>query len=115
MDEADRTDALFHALAHRGRRRILDLVKAMPGCSVGDVCKYFDTSRIAVMKNIGVLEDAGLLITEKSGRVRSLHFNAASIQLIYDRWTTEYSSYWGTQVTDLKFKSEAKKGPKTDA
>ena len=44
-----------------------------------------------------------------------VHFNAAPIQLIYDRWTTEYSSYWGTQVTDLKFKSEAKKSPDTDA
>jgi hypothetical protein len=38
--------------------------------------------------------------------VRELYFNAVPIQLIYDRWTTEYSQFWASQVTDLKFKAE---------
>jgi predicted transcriptional regulator len=100
-------DAVFQALASGHRRKILDLVKSMPGCSVNDVCKYFDMSRIAVMKHLRILEDAGLLVSRKPGRTRELFFNAVPIQMIYDRWTTEYSQFWASQVTDLKFRLEA--------
>jgi predicted transcriptional regulator len=102
-------DAVFQALASGHRRKILDLVKSMPGCSVNDVCKYFDMSRIAVMKHLRILEDAGLLVSRKPGRTRELFFNAVPIQMIYDRWTTEYSQFWASQVTDLKFRLEAEK------
>ena len=101
-------DAVFHALASPHRRRILDIVAAMPGCNVNDVCKYFEMSRIGVMKHLRVLEAADLIISRKSGRARELFFNAVPIQLIYDRWTSQYSAFWASHVTDLKFKAEAK-------
>lgn len=101
-------DAVFQALANSHRRKILDLVKSMPGCSIHDVGKYFDMTRIAVMKHVNVLEAADLIISRKVGRVRELYFNAIPIQLIYDRWTTEYSAFWATQVTDLKFLLESR-------
>lgn len=101
-------DAVFQALSSQCRRQILDIVKQMPGCSVNDVCKYFDMSRIAVMKNLQVLENADLIISKKVGRVRELYFNAVPIQLIYDRWTTEYSRFWATQAVDLKYMAETK-------
>lgn len=109
----DSMDTVFQALAGAPRRRILDIVREMPGCNVNDVCKYFDMSRIAVMKHLNLLEEAQLIISQKVGRSRELYFNAAPIQLIYDRWTTEYSSFWASHVTDLKFKAESKR--KTDA
>lgn len=109
MNAADNMDAVFQALGHADRRKILDVVKSMPGCSVNDVTKYFSTSRIAVLKHLNVLEAAELLISRKVGRTRELYFNAVPIQLIYDRWTTEYSAFWASQVTDLKFKLERKK------
>lgn len=102
-------DAVFQALASASRRRILDIVQRMPGCNVNDVCKYFDVSRIAVMKHLRVLQEADLIISQKAGRSRELYFNAAPIQMIYDRWTTEYSQFWASHVTDIKFKAEAKK------
>ena len=105
----DSMDAVFQALANKHRRKILDLIKSMPGGSVNDVCKYFDMSRIAVMKHLRVLEDAELIISQKSGRTRELYFNIVPIQMVYDRWTTEYSKFWASQVTDLKFKVEAKR------
>lgn len=105
----DSMDAVFQALASQHRRKILDLVKSMPGCSVNDICKYFEMSRIAVMKHLKVLEAADLIISQKQGRRRELYFNVAQIQLIYDRWTTEYSSFWAQHVTDIKFKTEAKR------
>ena len=102
-------DGLFHALANRARRKILDVVRDQPGCSVGEVCTHFDTSRIAVMKHLRVLEAAGLLLSEKQGRVRQLHFNVVPIQMIYDRWTSEYSALWASRLTDLKYRVEARK------
>ncbi|MCG8651571.1 MAG: helix-turn-helix domain-containing protein [Pirellulales bacterium] len=107
-------DRVFQALASGHRRKILDVIKAMPGCSVNDVCKYFDMSRIAVMKHLRVLETADLVISQKSGRTRELFFNAVAIQMIYDRWTTEYSRFWSSHATDLKFKAEAKKNHGAD-
>ena len=100
-------DAVFQALAHESRRRILDLVKEMPGINVGAVASEFDVTRIAVMKHLAMLEDAGLLISEKDGRTRRLYFNAVPIQMIYDRWTTEYSAYWAGTVTRIKYLAEA--------
>jgi predicted transcriptional regulator len=101
-------DAVFHALASASRRRILDLIKGMPGCSVNDVCKYFEMSRIGVMKHLGVLEEADLIISRKSGRTRELYFNAVPIQLIYDRWTNEYPALWSGRMADVKYRVESR-------
>jgi len=100
-------DSVFHALASAIRREILDIVKAEPGCSVVRVCRHFDVSRIAVMKHLKVLEEAGLVLSEKEGRVRHLYFNAAPIQMIYERWTTAYSAEWAGRLTEFKRAVEA--------
>ena len=55
-------DAVFQALAHESRRRMLDIVKERPGIGVGELANEFDVSRIAVMKHLGVLEQASLLV-----------------------------------------------------
>ena len=99
-------DAVFQALANGSRRRMLDLVKECPGIGVGALAGEFDVSRIAVMKHLNVLERAGLLVSEKDGRTRRLYFNAVPIQLIHDRWTTEYSAYWSGNLTRLKYLAE---------
>ena len=102
----DDMSAVFHALASEVRRRMLDVLKRSPGITVGELAKGFDVSRVAVIKNLRVLEDADLVISRKVGRTRKLYFNAVPIQLIHDRWTTEYSAFWSTQVTGLKFAAE---------
>ena len=99
---------LFHALASDTRREMLDIIKDRPGCSVRDVCQYFDVSRIAVMKHLNVLEKANLVISDKVGRTRQLYFNAAPIQMIYERWTTEYSAMWAGRLTEFKRQVEKK-------
>jgi len=102
-------DTVFQALAHETRRRILDLMKETPGQGVGAIATEFDVSRIAVMKHLAILEEAGLVISEKDGRTRRLYFNAVPIQMIYDRWTTEYSAYWAGTMTRIKYLAETKK------
>ncbi len=101
-------DAVFQALAHESRRHMLDIVKEEPGIGVGALAAAFDVSRIAVMKHLAVLEEAGLIVSEKDGRTRRLYFNAAPIQMIHDRWTTDYSAYWAGQMTRIKYLAEAR-------
>jgi DNA-binding transcriptional ArsR family regulator len=102
----DSMGPVFDALGSATRRRILDIVKGEPGCTVGAVAAQFDTTRIAVMRHIRVLEDAGLLLSRKDGRKRCLYHNAAPIQMIYDRWTTEFSAFWTSQMADVKYRVE---------
>ena len=102
----DSMDAVFKALASRARRQILDIVKNAPGSNVGDVCAHFEMSRIAVMKHLAVLEEADLIVSEKEGRERKLYFNVVPIQLIYDRWTMEYSAWWAGRMVDIKYAIE---------
>jgi len=107
-------DLVFKALASPVRRRILDIVKDTPGCSVQDVSAHFEMSRIAVMKHLGVLEAARLVLSEKEGRTRRLHANVVPIQRIYDRWTTEYSALWGRHLTGIKYRVEEARGEGRD-
>jgi predicted transcriptional regulator len=99
-------DAVFRALANATRRRILDLLRQHPGANVNEVCAFFATSRIAVMKHLRALEDAALVVSRREGRARRLYFNAVPIQMIYDRWTSEYSSLWARRLADLKYRVE---------
>lgn len=101
-------DAVFAALAHETRRRILDLLRDRPGAGVGEIALEFDVSRIAVMKHLAVLEEAGLIVSQKDGRTRRLYFNAAPIRMIYERWTDDYSGYWAGEITRLKYLAEAR-------
>ena len=103
----DSMGVVFDALGSPVRRRILDIVKDDPGCTVGEVAACFDTTRIAVMRHIRMLEEVDLLISRKQGRKRHLYHNAVPIQMIYDRWTTEYSSLWASRMVDLKYRIEA--------
>jgi DNA-binding transcriptional ArsR family regulator len=105
MNEA-RADAVFQALGNAQRRKILDIVRAKPGCTVSEVVKEFDTSRIAVMKHLNVLYEADLLLHEKVGRSRHLYLNVIPIQLIYDRWSDDYAEFWGGKLADLKYRVE---------
>ena len=103
----DEMDAVFAALGSEPRRRILDILKREPGCNVNRVCEFFDIGRIAVLKHIGVLEEANLLISEKVGRERLLYFNPVPIHMIYDRWTTEFSAYWAGGLARMKYRLES--------
>ena len=105
MDTAS-MDRIFQALAHSTRRYMLDLVKNTPGIAVGTLAAEFDVSRIAVMKHLKILEDADLILSQKDGRSRHLFFNAVPIQMIHDRWTSDYSAYWAGNITRIKYIAE---------
>ncbi|MGH2782406.1 MAG: metalloregulator ArsR/SmtB family transcription factor, partial [Thermoleophilaceae bacterium] len=67
MDGESGTALVWKALSDRSRRRILDLLRAGPA-TTGQVAAEFEISRIAVMRHLSVLADAGLVVSQKRGR-----------------------------------------------
>lgn len=103
-----RRDAAFRALAHPARRRIIDFLFENPGSTVGTVAGQFESSRIAVMKHIRVLEDARLVLSRKRGRARLLYFNPVPLHEIADHWRARYASAWSSRLLDLKSRIEGR-------
>ena len=103
---SDEMDAVFRALAHPDRRRMLDMLKHRPGMNVNELTDEFDFTRYAVMKHLKVLEEANLVVSRREGTARLLYLNAIPIQMIYDRWISEFSSLWAPALTGLKYNLE---------
>lgn len=105
---SDDLDATFFALSAELRRRMLDVLKNEGGCNVSRVCEHFEAEigRHAVMKHLATLERGGLLVSAKDGRDRRLWFDPTPLQLIHERWTTEYSAFWAARLTRLKYAAE---------
>lgn len=98
MDEDNR---VFKALADPTRRFLLDLLFEREGRTLTELESEVDMSRVGVMKHLRLLEDAGLIVTRRSGREK-LHFlNPVPIKLIHDRWIGKYERRV-TALTELK-------------
>jgi DNA-binding transcriptional ArsR family regulator len=68
-------------------------------------------TRFGVMKHLKVLEDAGLVVTLRSGREK-LHFlNAVPIRMIHDRWIDKYTEPRVSALLALKAELEKKDKP----
>lgn len=106
--KSDELDATFFALSSELRRRMLDLLKREPGCNVNRVCAFFaaEIGRHAVMKHLATLQHGGLVVSQRDGRDKRLWFDATPIQLVHERWTTEYSAGWAARLTRLKYSAE---------
>jgi DNA-binding transcriptional ArsR family regulator len=95
-------DEVFRALADPTRRSLLDALFREDGQTLGALVERYPMTRIGVMKHLKVLEDAGLVVTRRSGREK-LHFlNPVPIRLIHDRWIDKYTERQVAALTDLK-------------
>jgi len=84
-------DRVFRALARMDRRRILDMLRDSPR-TTGDLVRRMPwLSRCTVMQHLGVLEEAGLVVTVKKGRSRWNHLDVGPVQRIHERWIGEYA------------------------
>src|SRR3954464_2643353 len=102
-------DLVFKALADPSRRFLLDLLFARDGQTLTELESELEMTRFGVMKHLKVLENAGLVVTRKSGREK-LHFlNPIPIRLMYERWTRKYAEPFVSALVDLKADMEEKK------
>jgi len=101
-------DRVFKALADPVRRQLLDRLHARNGQTLGELCEGYEMSRQAVMKHLGILEEANLVVTLKSGREKLHYLNPVPIHEIADRWIGKYERSRLRALSDLKKKLEGK-------
>jgi len=102
-------DRVFKALADPTRRFLLDLLYAREGQTLTELESAVEMTRYGVMKHLKVLEEAGLVVTRRSGREK-LHFlNPVPIRLIHDRWIDKYTERQVTALAELKHELEEQK------
>ena len=100
---------VFKALADPTRRFLLDLLFEREGRTLTELESQVDMTRIGVMKHLRLLEEAGLIVTRRSGREK-LHFlNPVPIRLIHDRWIDKYTEHHASALANLKTNLEAQK------
>jgi DNA-binding transcriptional ArsR family regulator len=95
----DEVDRLFRALADATRRDILRRTIAGEA-SVSQLADAYDMSFAAVQKHVAVLEGAGLVTKERSGRERIVRGNPEMIQkaqALLDR----YEQIWRSRIDRL--------------
>ena len=99
---AKQSDLLFKAMADPSRRKLLDLLYATDGQTLGELCANLDMTRQSVTQHLDLLEAANLVTTLWRGREK-LHFlNAVPLQQIYERWIRKFEKPRLKALHDLK-------------
>ena len=92
-------DLAFQALADPTRRAIVERLSRSPA-SVSELKRPLVMSLPAVMQHLAVLETSGLVVSQKSGRVRTCRINLAALAEA-ERWITERRLEWERRLDRL--------------
>ena len=92
-------DRLFHALGDPTRRAIMEKLSAGP-VSVSQLAEPLDITLAAVVQHLQVLEDSGLVQTEKVGRVRTCRIEPAGLSAA-EQWIADRRSMWERRLDRL--------------
>ena len=97
-------DASFAALADGTRRGVLEQLES----SITDLAEQFHMTLTGMRKHVGVLEDAGLVTTEKVGRVRHCRIGTRRLDEV-TAWIDNYHQLWDERFSELDKVIEALK------
>jgi DNA-binding transcriptional ArsR family regulator len=92
-------DAAFQALADPTRRAMVERLARGPA-SVSELARPFAMSLPAIHQHLAVLEGAGLVASEKVGRVRTCRIEAAALSQA-ERWLSERRIEWERRLDRL--------------
>jgi len=92
-------DRVFHALGDPSRRAIMEKLSAGP-ISVSRLAEPLDITLAAVVQHLQVLEECGLVQTEKVGRVRTCRIEPAGLS-VAQQWIGERRSMWERRLDRL--------------
>jgi len=95
-------DKVFKALADASRRKLLDMLHANNGQTLGQLAERLAMTRQAVTKHLAVLEDANLVATVWRGREKLHYLNPVPIGEIYERWIGKFERQRLRALHDLK-------------
>jgi DNA-binding transcriptional ArsR family regulator len=92
-------DASFAALSDATRRGVLEQL-GRAEASITDLADRFHMTLTGMKKHIGVLEDAGLVISKKVGRVRTCRIGARRLEEVA-AWIDRYHQLWDARFNEL--------------
>lgn len=92
-------DRIFHALGDSTRRAIMEKLSAGP-ISVSQLAAPLDVTLAAVVQHLQILEDSGLVQTEKVGRVRTCRIEPAGFSAA-EQWIADRRSMWERRLDRL--------------
>jgi DNA-binding transcriptional ArsR family regulator len=92
-------DAAFHALADPTRRAVVSRLMKGPA-PVKELAAPFEMGLPSFMKHLRVLEDDGLISSEKVGRVRTCRINAEKLAAA-ESWLSEQRALWQARTDRL--------------
>src|SRR6185437_5507786 len=111
-------DASFAALSDATRRGVLEQL-GRADASITDLAEKFHMTLTGMKKHVGVLERAGLVTTQKIGRVRTCRLGLSRLEE-EAAWIENYRQLWAARfdaldriVEELKLK-EKDDGPKSE-
>lgn len=106
-------DASFAALSDATRRGVLEHL-ARADASITDLAERFRMTLTGMKKHVGVLEQAGLVTTEKVGRVRNCTLGLRRLEQ-EAMWIESYRQRWEARFDELDaLVEELKRKEKTD-
>jgi|SRR5208283_4286839 DNA-binding transcriptional ArsR family regulator len=92
-------DRVFHALGDPTRRAIVERLSEGP-LSVSRLAEPLDITVTAVMQHLQVLEESGLVQTEKLGRVRTCRLETGGFSAL-EQWIGDRRSMWERRLDHL--------------
>jgi DNA-binding transcriptional ArsR family regulator len=92
-------DLVFHALAEPMRRALVERLSAGPR-SVSALAQPFDVTLAAIVQHLQVLEECGVVRSEKVGRVRTCRLEPDGLKLA-ERWIAERRTLWERRLDRL--------------
>ena len=92
-------DASFAVLADPTRRGVLEQL-GRSEASITDLADRFHMTLTGMRKHVGVLEQAGLVDTEKVGRVRTCRMGARRLEEVA-AWIERYHQLWDARFAEL--------------
>ncbi|MDX5393610.1 MAG: metalloregulator ArsR/SmtB family transcription factor [Caulobacteraceae bacterium] len=93
-------DLAFQALSDPGRRAMVERLSFGPA-SVSELAKPLPMTLSAVVQHLKVLEEAGLVKSQKVGRVRTCSLEMGAIAQL-EAWISERRRFWEQQYDQLE-------------
>jgi DNA-binding transcriptional ArsR family regulator len=111
--QPNRFDASFAALSDATRRGVLEQL-AREDASITDLAEKFRMTLTGMKKHVGVLEQAGLVTTEKVGRVRTCKLGLSRLDA-EAAWIERHRRLWAERFDELdKVVEEQRRKEKVD-
>jgi DNA-binding transcriptional ArsR family regulator len=108
-----RLDSSFGALSDATRRGVLERL-GRGDASITDLAADFHMTLTGIRKHVGVLEQTGLVTTEKVGRVRTCRLGPLRLEEAM-AWIERYRQLWDARFDELdKVVEELKRKEKVD-